>query len=96
MQRITFSTSSRSLLSRASRFPCINAKRHLNTEKPLYFSVSKSFTKEPATPKDQIISKHLSADKKGIELIDKLGAANKAGSTVITINGKNEVCWVGV
>jgi hypothetical protein len=65
-----------------------NAKRHLNT-KPLYFSVSKACAKEPATPKDQIISKHLSADKKGIELIDRLGASNKTGSTVITASGKN-------
>ncbi|KAF9143556.1 hypothetical protein BG015_000402, partial [Linnemannia schmuckeri] len=64
----------------------VPAKRHLNTENPLYFSVSKSFAKEPATPKEQIISKHLSADKKGSELLDKLSASNKAGSTVITTN----------
>ncbi|KAG0376285.1 hypothetical protein BGX24_007983 [Mortierella sp. AD032] len=95
MQRITSSSSStfaRSLFHRApSRFPTTTtAKRHLNTEKPLYFSVSKSFTKEPVvTPKDQIIAKHLSADKKGSELIDKLGASNKSGSTVITINGSS-------
>lgn len=95
MQRITSSTSSQSLLYRASRFSCVNAKRHLNTEKPLYFSVSKSCAKEPATPKDQILSKHLAADKRGSELLDKLSASNKAGSTVITTNGKNEIYLVG-
>ncbi|KAG0065636.1 hypothetical protein BGZ89_008092 [Linnemannia elongata] len=94
MQRITSSTSSQSLLYRASRFSCVNTKRHLNTEKPLYFSVSKSCAKEPATPKDQILSKHLAADKRGSELLDKLSASNKAGSTVITTNGTSTSTFI--
>ncbi|KAF9130114.1 hypothetical protein BGW39_003474 [Mortierella sp. 14UC] len=95
MQHITSSSSStlsRSLLQYRApfRLSATTTKRYLNTEKPLYFSVSKPFGKESVvTPKDQITAKHLSADKKGSELIDKLSASNKAGSTIITTNGSS-------
>ncbi|KAF9925510.1 hypothetical protein FBU30_004729 [Linnemannia zychae] len=61
--------------------------RYINTEKPLYFSVTKSNTKEALTSKERITAKMLSADRQGVKHIDKLSASNKAGSTIITASG---------
>ncbi|KAF9180335.1 hypothetical protein BGZ51_006053 [Haplosporangium sp. Z 767] len=66
-----------------SKSICSTRIPHLNTEKPLYFAVSKSQV-NPTNPKDK-----LAADKKGSDLLDKLGKHNQSGSatTVITMNG---------
>lgn len=49
------------------------AKRSLNTVKPRYFSGSSRHMRDQLTQEELALSKTLQADKKGSELLDKLG-----------------------
>ncbi|KAF9955072.1 hypothetical protein BGZ72_004027 [Mortierella alpina] len=62
------------------------ARRHLNTETPLYFAVTKSTAKDSAPTSHKQSAQAL---KKESELLDKLGVKNHGGAatTVITTQG---------
>ncbi|GJJ77586.1 acyl-coenzyme A thioesterase 9 [Entomortierella parvispora] len=59
-------------------------RRFLNTKKPLYFSGANRHLRDQITEDKLAMSKALQADKKGSELLDKLGQSAGAKSTVIT------------
>jgi len=61
-------------------------KRFLNT-KPLYFSGANRHWRDQLTQEKLAMSKTLQADKKGSELLDKLGESAGGNSTVITTEG---------